>query len=399
MMTSNHVRPLIADVIARNAVSIPPYPANAMRLRSLVSAGTFGLTDLARIVKEDQVLAAAMLRSANSAMFRRADTITTIDRAVAQLGAEEVSRVALAVSLGKIAGGAGPLAEIRRIAWRQSLSSAICAGHLGFRRGLNAETSFVCALLHDFGRVIAVAALEEVARTHKLVGSLPAEEWQDIIEEIHVDLGLLMGARWKLSEVILECIGSHHLPDNAVHHRDYVDVVRACDDIVALMEDCPYLLPQDLERLPGIRNPKEAHALMDALPLIPAYLNRLSEMIPDNAGANPPSQVQKPETMLSQVRRHVEWPAAWVRSNGDTSCKLQFVTSEGLSLLCQEPLPEGGVARIRVGEGEGAVEVSGRVLLTAAHGRDHRSEIRLFVIPGVGKATWAAVFQRAAAAA
>lgn len=397
-MNSNRIRSLISDVIARNAVSIPPYPANAMRLRAMVAGGTFGLTDLGRIVKEDQVLAAAILRAANSAMFRRIDSITTIDRAVSQLGAEEVCRVALAASLGKIAAGQGPLAELRRTAWRQALASAICAGHLGFRRSLNAETTFVCALLHDFGRVIAVAALEEILRNQKLDESMPSEEWTQVIDEVHVDLGLLMGQRWKLSDVILECIACHHAPENSMAHRAYVDIVMACDDIVQLMENCPYLLPHDLERLPGIHSAKEAHALMDALPLIPAYLQRLSETIPDG-GTVVPSQVQKPSSFLSEGRRVVDWPVTWVRSNGDTPCALVFVTEDGLSLTCTEPLPEGGVARVRVGSDGSAVEVSGRVLMTAPEGKTHRSEIRLFVIPGVGKAAWQALYERAAIAA
>lgn len=394
MLSAEKIRPFIVDLISRNAVSIPPYPANAMRLRAMVQGGTFGINDLARLVKEDQVLAAAILRAANSALFRRSEAITTLDRAVSHLGAEEVCRVALAASLGKIAAGHGPLAELRRVAWRQALASAICAGHLAHRRRMNTETAFVCALLHDFGKVIGIAALEEVVRTQNLQGQLPAEDWSQLIEDIHIDLGLLMGSRWKLSEVILTCIGHHHAPEKAQDNRDFIDVTVACDGIVKLMEDCPYLLPHDLEAIPGVSS-REAFGLMEALPLIPAYLTRLSDMIPDT-GPAVPSQVGKPDSLLGPERRHAEWNIAWVRSNGDTPCQLHFLTPDGLSLSCPEPLPDGGVARLRVGDGAGAVEVSGRVLLTTREQDKHRSEVRLFVIPGVGKASWEAVYQRAA---
>lgn len=395
MFTAETVRPFIADLIARNAVSIPPYPANAMRLRTLVSSGTFGVNELSRIVKEDQVLAAAILRAANSAMFRRGDPITAIDKAVAQLGAEEVCRVALAASLGKIASGTGSLAELRRVAWRQALAGAICAGHLAYRRGLNADTAFVCTLLHDFGRVIGIAALEEVVRTQKITESLSTADWNVLIDEIHVGVGLLMGTRWKLSEVILEVISCHHQPEKAQTSSEFVQITITCDEIVALMEKCPYLLPHDLQKLSGIRDAKEANALMEALPLIPAYLMRLSEM--SSEGQPVASQVGKPHTLLGPVHKHVDAQASWVRSNGDTPCKLLFVTSEGLALDCSEPLPEGGVARIRLGEGTSALEVSGRVLLTKKEQLRFRSEIQLFVIPGVGKSSWDALFRRAAA--
>ena len=395
MFTADTFRPFIADLVARNAISIPPYPANAMRLRSLVSSGTFGINELARIVKEDQVLAAAILRAANSAMFRRGDPITTIDKAVGQLGADEVCRVALAASLGKIAGGNGTLAELRRVAWRQALASAICAGHIAYRRGLSAETAFICALLHDFGRVIGIAALEEIVRTQKMGESLTAAEWSVLIDEMHVDLGLLMGTRWKLSDVILDVIAFHHQPEKAQHSPEFVQVTAACDDIVALMEKCPYLLPHDLEALPSIRGAKEANALMEALPLIPAYLLRLSEMSAD--GLPVASLVEKPNTLLGTDHRKIDTKANWVRSNGDTPCKLEFITSEGLSLNCSEPLPEGGVARIRLGEGSASLEASGRVLLTKKEKDRFRSEVQLFVIPGVGKVAWDGLFQSATA--
>ncbi|MDX2020410.1 MAG: HDOD domain-containing protein [Deltaproteobacteria bacterium] len=395
MFTADTVRPLIADLIARNAISIPPYPANAMRLRALVSGGTFGINELSRIVKEDQVLAAAILRAANSAMFRRGDPITVIDKAVAQLGAEEVCRVALAASLGKIAGGGGSLVELRRIAWRQALAGAICAGHLGYRRGLNAETAFVCTLLHDFGRVIGIAALEEVVRTHKLGECLSAAEWSVLVEEIHIDVGLLMGTRWKLSDVILEVIACHHDPAKAEKYPEFVQVTAACDDIVVLMEKCPYLLPHDLENLATIRGAKEANALMEALPLIPAYLVRLSEMNAEQN--NEASLVQKPSTLLEGPHKHLDIRTNWVRSNGDTICRMEFITADGLALNCAEPLPEGGVARIRLGDAKNPIEVSGRVLLTQKVNDRYRSEVQLFVLPGVGKSAWDELYRRSAA--
>ena len=61
----------IQDLVARDAVEIPPYPAVAMKIERLVGGGDFGLDELARLVASDQALAADVLRCGNSASHLR----------------------------------------------------------------------------------------------------------------------------------------------------------------------------------------------------------------------------------------------------------------------------------------------------------------------------------------
>ena len=49
--------------------------------------------------------------------------VITVSEAITRLGAEELSRVALAVTLGSVASSHGPLAELRRSTWRQASDS------------------------------------------------------------------------------------------------------------------------------------------------------------------------------------------------------------------------------------------------------------------------------------
>ena len=50
--------PRVIDLMNRNALRIPPYPAVAVRLRRVIARGEFGIGELERIAGEDQSLAA-----------------------------------------------------------------------------------------------------------------------------------------------------------------------------------------------------------------------------------------------------------------------------------------------------------------------------------------------------
>jgi len=70
MEDARDLEALVVDLIKRNNVNIPPYPVVAMRLQNLVGSEDFGMGDLQRVIGGDPVLAATILRYANSAAFR-----------------------------------------------------------------------------------------------------------------------------------------------------------------------------------------------------------------------------------------------------------------------------------------------------------------------------------------
>src|SRR2546430_15474797 len=84
-----------------------------MRLQKLVATGRFGVTDIVRVAREDQAVAAMLLRSANSAHYRGVTQIGSINDALSPIGAAEVCPIALAVGLGGLAGAARPPAAPR----------------------------------------------------------------------------------------------------------------------------------------------------------------------------------------------------------------------------------------------------------------------------------------------
>ena len=243
----------IVDLVSRKAVKVPPYPAVAMKVEALVRRDDYGLDDLAKLVASDQALAADALRCANSALYSRGAPVASLNQAIARLGAKEVVRLAIASALGAHARKPGPLGALKRRVWLEALASAALAQELAKGRRLGAEEAFVCGLLHDFGKMIGIACIEEILQAHGAAQPNPVEFWVSVIERYHVELGLVLAARWELPQLVSDVISLHHQPDpvGAADTR-FVEVIAAVDEVVALLNDRTWLTAEDLGVVSGL---------------------------------------------------------------------------------------------------------------------------------------------------
>ena len=234
----------ISDLTARGAIDFPPYPAIALRISALVRSGDYGLDELARLVSSDQALASDLLRVANSASYSQGIPTSSIPQAVSRVGADELSRVALASALGATALARGPLANLRRVAWREGLAAALLCRELARTRGLPFDDAFTCGLLHDFGRVIAIGAIERIAAGQRLSRPMSAQFWNAVVDRHHVVLGVTLATRWALPKLVVDAIALHHEEpesDRGAESPDLVGIVRTVDPLVWLLRDRSHL--------------------------------------------------------------------------------------------------------------------------------------------------------------
>ena len=125
MEDAKDLEALVVDLIKRDNVNIPPYPVVAMRLQRLVGEEDFGMGDLQRVIGGDPVLAATILRYANSAAFRGVTPTSTLEAAITRIGANEVCKIAIATSIGAHAIVTGCLSSLRRRYWRIAMTCAM----------------------------------------------------------------------------------------------------------------------------------------------------------------------------------------------------------------------------------------------------------------------------------
>jgi len=236
----------IVGLVSRGEVKVPPYPAVALRVEALVGGGDYGLDDLAKLIGSDQVIAGDVLRCANWVVYARGSRVVSIAQAITRIGATDVGRIALASGLGSHALAAGSLAPLRRQVWLDSLASALVCQALAPGKHLPPDVAFSAGLLHDYGKVVAIACIEDLLARRDDVPPRPAEEWAAVVERYHVELGVVMAARWDLPEVLSDVISLHHSGPLGAAEPALVEMVQAVDGVVALLGARTHLGAGDL---------------------------------------------------------------------------------------------------------------------------------------------------------
>lgn len=271
-MTPAELEQAIVSLVGSGDVKVPPYPAVAFQIEKLVRGGDFGLDALGKLVSSDQVLSADVLRCANSAVYSRGSAVSSVAAAVARIGARDVSRLALASGLAGHASGPGALASLRRRVWVDSLAAAMLCQALAPPRKLAPDVAFSAGLLHDFGKVIALACIEDLIARRKDGAQRPVEEWDAIVERFHVELGVVMAARWDLPPLIADAVSLHHADtaDGAADAR-LVETVRTADAVTALLRERTHLEAADLEACPLVQ-PAERPIVLRAAEALPQFV-------------------------------------------------------------------------------------------------------------------------------
>lgn len=271
----------VVRLIRAKVIELPTYPGIALQLQRLISAGTFGMDELVKLVESDPGLASHVIRAANSAFYRPIQPITTLASAILRIGASELGNIAIAGTLGVQALIDGPLVALRRDSWRRSLVNALLCQQLARVRRIDAGEAFLAGLLHDFGETIAYRTFEVIFGEHPEVSPRPAELWAQRAQTYHVELGMTLSADWKLPNFLAEVVARHHDVDSATcENPKLMELVKTCDVLSARLFESTSLEAAELASLGNI-SPAEHAVLLHLVPKFPSLLESL-----DVPGAN-----------------------------------------------------------------------------------------------------------------
>jgi HD-like signal output (HDOD) protein len=393
MEDAKDLEALVVDLIKRDNVNIPPYPVVAMRLQRLVGEENYGMGDLQRVIGGDPVLAATILRYANSAAFRGVTPTSTLEAAITRIGANEVCKIAIATSVGAHAIVTGCLSSLRRRYWRLSMTSAMLCRALAYWRKSNPEEAFICGLLHDFGQVVATACLEEVIARTRDARVLPEATWAACVDRFHVELGLVTAARWNLPPMLIGVISSHHNPDSNREQRTMIDIVNACDAIANLLDSDPCPTSEGLAAL-GVLLPGEPEYILSVLPKIATAVASLDETTPgkDTGIFRVGSRVLAPHSMLSEPTKQASYKLQVLRSTGNADYESLYFARDGVGFTGASKLRENSMVRLRVDSPRGPIEVLGVIVHCTTEGTTHRMEAKLFAAEQLVLKTWLGFF-------
>jgi len=204
---------LISERIHSGQLPLPVHPDLARRIAALSRQERPEAAILGDLASHDPVLACTLFRAANSAFYQGLPKVVTIAEALTRIGADRVLReFDRACSDGADCLQGRLSLDYLPPWWRHSLGCALGARWLANRCGYQAiaDQAHLSGLLHDIGKLFLLTALESIAGCGEAGTKLGSQLTEEVLESMHVAMGVRMAAAWNLPDTIAGVIGRHH---------------------------------------------------------------------------------------------------------------------------------------------------------------------------------------------
>ena len=272
--------PLDPMKLMQSEVQLPSLPQVVLELQELIASPDSSASDIAEVISRDVSLSAFLLRMVNSAFYSFPSQIDTISRAVALVGTQQLSTLALGTSvLGLFSDIPAHVVDMEAF-WRHCTACAIISRNLGVMLKENEpERYFVAGLIHDIGHLAMFQAIPEqigeaLRRAHDQ-GALPYEAEREVLGFDHSRLGSMLLRKWNFPFSIVMAVLNHHSPAKAKEIRapaivHFADVMTHALGLASnLCFHVPPLSPEAWDELAlpleAIRELAAAREEMDAL--------------------------------------------------------------------------------------------------------------------------------------
>ena len=220
----------MSDTLARPKApwavrQVPPFPAIAQRILTLVSDEDVSTLQLGELIKRDPSFSAETLRLANSALFGCRREITSLSQAIVVVGMNRVKTMATVVAVSNMVRTSIRIESLRRI-WSHSLATALITEEIARAARIDRESAYAAGLLHNLGALGLMSAYPiEYARMLDVsveFGFDLISTEQDLFEIDHCAAGAYLARCWSFPDELAAVIATHHdepvAGDRSVHN-------------------------------------------------------------------------------------------------------------------------------------------------------------------------------------
>ncbi|HUW32674.1 MAG TPA: HDOD domain-containing protein [Planctomycetota bacterium] len=289
----------------------PPVIQKASRLAKEPQTSA---SDLAAVIRDDPLLAAGILRLANSPPSGRARRVSSLREGVLALGFSAIRSLGIVIAAVNMLRGADSHLFRYGDFWMHSLCTALLAQRLSRSIGISAsDDAFAAGFLHDTGKAI----LHQFARdpfTHVLSvqherGVLDPEIERRFLNTTHVQIGCRLAEKWHLPACLCDAIDHHHGtsdagPEPAITAicsiSDYLCSIRGVGSLPSV--GCP---PRPELRFPNL--PYDSKAVLAVEEKFADIRNEAQAFLTAIQGAVPPA------VQVEGSRVHTHSPLSWHR--------------------------------------------------------------------------------------
>jgi putative nucleotidyltransferase with HDIG domain len=233
------VNPLFRRVVSVT-MDLMPVPDVVEKVIKIIDDPKSSSKDVAKVISLEPILAAKVLKIANSAYYGMSGKVATVERAVTVLGFLTLKGIVISFSLlGRLAKKPTRHFDVKKF-WEHSVATGIFAQNLGAVLSPVPSLAFTAGLIHDIGKAILSQYL---AKEYEKVFLKMEEEKLPIFvaeDEIlgfnHADLGAAIAERWYLPSSIVAGIRYHHSPGEAPEEAKMIAEIVSLSDMVVVIE-------------------------------------------------------------------------------------------------------------------------------------------------------------------
>lgn len=184
----------------------PVLPVVALELLEITRKPDVEYKQILALVERDPLVAARVLRTAQSPSFATRTPVTSLKEALVRLGMVTLTQLFLEVvtnmRLFRVKGFEIPMEGVRR----HSTAVAYIARAVAHATKQSTDTAFLCGLLHDVGMVAGLIAVAK-----PVGGKVPQFEtvWP-AIRDCHEQTSELLAKLWRLPPEVVLGLGHHH---------------------------------------------------------------------------------------------------------------------------------------------------------------------------------------------
>jgi HD-like signal output (HDOD) protein len=206
--------------LQKKNIILPELPSVAFALKKVIENPMSSAEHIAQVVSRSPSLTAVVLKIVNSSFYGLPSKISTVSHAVSLIGTQEISVLALGISILSIFKNLPKETIDMRSFLRHSLVCGLLSRVFAAQKNVpQTEQLFVSGLLHDLGRLILYIYFPDESR-NVLVRSrnhnnLLYKEEKDYLGCDHAQLGVQLMKQWKLPLILRNNVLYHHKPSAA----------------------------------------------------------------------------------------------------------------------------------------------------------------------------------------
>lgn len=212
--------------IRTGKLKLPALPQICTQFRELIDNNA-DVSEMARLLKQDMVLAAKLVGVANSAQYPGFDVVQTIEQAIGRLGLTQTEQMVMALSNCRLFKTDNPkFIDLRHALWQHSLASAYAAEILARSLARDLPVDPFCAgLLHDIGVLALLHTIAQMEAHDSDTDVIDDETLSDTIKSYHAIFGAKLLEMWRFDDEYSRIALSHNSLHTAQSLTDELLVV------------------------------------------------------------------------------------------------------------------------------------------------------------------------------